>query len=105
MDETDRILMAPKLRAKSQAMLANGSDNCIFRVRAVSSQIGWLETSMADAAGQAVSDVEQLLSWGASESSVAMDNQLRIFESYERGLLATWETPDALISVPTTCSS
>ncbi|HTE86853.1 MAG TPA: hypothetical protein VK821_19235, partial [Dehalococcoidia bacterium] len=99
-DEHDRLLMAPKLRAKSQAISANLPDEEAFRVRAVSSQIGWLETSMADAAAQAVSNVELLLSMGASEGSVAIDHQLKIFESYERGLLATWEMPDALICVP-----
>jgi hypothetical protein len=93
-DEHDRILMAPKLLAKAQAISENGSDGEVFRVRAVSSQIGWLETSMADAAGQAVSDVELLLTSGGPESSVAIDNQLWIFESFECGLLATWETSD-----------
>ena len=81
-------------------MSANRSDQEVFRVRAVSAQIGWLETSMAEAAARAVSNVELLLSTGASEDSVAKDNQLRVFETYERGLLATWETPDALICVP-----
>jgi hypothetical protein len=99
-DEQVRLLMAPKLRAKSAAMSASASDGEIFRVRAVSSQIGWLETSLADAAAQAVSHVELLLSGGAPECSVAIDNQLKVFESYERGLLATWETPAELICVP-----
>jgi hypothetical protein len=53
-------------------------------------------------ADRAVSDIELLLSAGASESSVEIDNQLRIFVSYERGFLATWETTDALICVATT---
>jgi hypothetical protein len=92
--------MAPKLRAKSQPMSAGTSDGELFRVRAVSSQIGWLETSMADAAAVAVSTVELLLSVGGSESSVVVHHQLRVFESYELGLLATWETADALICVP-----
>lgn len=48
-DEHDRILMAPKLLAKFQARSANLSEEA-FRVSAVSSQIDWLETSMADAA-------------------------------------------------------
>jgi hypothetical protein len=48
-DEHDRILTAPKLLAKSRAMSANSSDVEVFRVRAISAQIGWLETSMADA--------------------------------------------------------
>jgi hypothetical protein len=99
-DGHDRMLMAPKLRAKCQAMSANRSAEEVFRVRAVSAQIGWLETSMAEAAAQAVSNVELLLITGASESSMAIDNQFRVFESYEHGLLATWETPDALICVP-----
>ena len=99
-DDHDRMLMAPKLLAKSQARSANLSDDDVFRVRAVSAQIGWLETSMVDAAAQAVANVELLLSTGASEGSVAIDNQLEVFEAYEHGLMATWETPDALICVP-----
>jgi hypothetical protein len=69
-------------------------------VRAVSAQIGWLETSMAEAAAQAVANVELILSPETPADSVAIDNQFRVFESYEHGLLATWETPDALICVP-----
>jgi hypothetical protein len=99
-DEQDRLLMAPKLRAKSAAMSASASDEEVFRVRAVSSQIGWLETSMADAAAEAVFNVELLLCAGASDTSVAIDHQLKVFESYESGLQATWETTDALICVP-----
>jgi hypothetical protein len=57
-DEHDRTLMAPKLLAKSQAISARRSDEEVFRVRAVSSQIGWLETSLADAAAQAISDID-----------------------------------------------
>jgi hypothetical protein len=98
-DEHDRLLMAPKLRAKSRAVSANLSDEGVFRVRAVLSQIGWLETSMADIAAEAISNVELLLRAGASEASVAIDHQLRVFESHERGLLATWETPAELICV------
>jgi hypothetical protein len=95
----DRALMAPKLLAKSQAMSANLSDGDAFRVRAVSAQIGWLETSLAEAAAQAVSNVELLLRTGASEGSMAIDHQLMVFESYEHGLVATWEIPGALICV------
>jgi hypothetical protein len=99
-DEHDRLLMAPKLRAKAEAMSAGTSEGESFRVRAVSSQIGWLETSMAEAAAEAVSDVELLLGAGAAEASVAIDHQLRVFESHECGLLATWETSRALVCVP-----
>ncbi len=93
----DRALMAPKLLAKSQAMSANLSDKEAFRVRAVSAQIGWLETSLAEATAQAISNIELLLRTGASEGSMAIDHQLMVFESYEHGLVATWETPGALI--------
>ncbi len=96
----DRTLMAPKLLAKSQAISANLSAEEVFWVRAVSAQLGWLETSIADAAAQAVSNVELLLSTGVPEGSMAIDHQLKVFESYERGLMATWETPDALFCVP-----
>jgi hypothetical protein len=83
-DENDRILMAPKLLAKFQARSANLPDEEAFRVRAVSSQIGWLETSMADAAAQAVSSVELLLlTSSVSGDATAIDNRLKIFESYE----------------------
>jgi hypothetical protein len=99
-EQCDRMLMAPKLRAKAQAVSANASDQKLFRVRAVSAQIGWLETSLAYVAAQAVSNVDLLLRDGASEDSMAIDNQLLAFESYERGLMATWETPDALMCVP-----
>jgi hypothetical protein len=98
--ERDRTLMAPKLLAKSLARSSNSSDCEVFRVRSVCSQIGWLETSSAEVAAQAVSNVELLLSAGASESSVAIDHQLMVFEVNECGLLATWETADALICVP-----
>jgi hypothetical protein len=98
--ERDRTLMGPKLLAKRQARSSNISDSEVFRVRSVCSQIGWLETSSAEVAAQAVSNVELLLSVGVSESFLAIDHQLRIFESYEHGLLATWETTDALICVP-----
>jgi hypothetical protein len=93
-NEHDRFLVAPKMRAKSQAIAANTSDGEVFRLRAVSSQIGWLKTSIADATAGAVSNIELLLSTRAPEQSVAIDNQLKVFESYERGLMATRETPD-----------
>jgi hypothetical protein len=54
---------------------------------------------MADAAAQAVFNGELLLSAGASEDSVAIDHQLKVFESHKQGLLATWETTAELICV------
>jgi len=101
----DRILMAPKLLAKADAMSANLPNEAIFRIRAVSAQIGWLEASLADAAAQAISNVEALLSMGESDRSVAIDHQLKVFETYENGLMATWETPNAFICVPMTAKT
>ena len=94
----DRLLMAPKLLSKARAMAENASTEAIFQVRAVAAQIGWLETCLPVVAAQAVTDVELLLSSGASKESI--HHQLRVFEAYELGLLATWETPAAIICVP-----
>ncbi len=92
--------MAPKLLSKSRAMAGNASAEAVFEVRAIAAQIGWLETCMPVAAAQAVSNIELFLSSGISEQDGLMLHQLRVFEAYELGLLATWETPDALICVP-----
>jgi hypothetical protein len=46
--------MAPRLLAKRQAPSSNSLDSEVFRVRAVYSQIGWLETSIAEVAAQTV---------------------------------------------------
>ena len=99
-EEKDRLLMAPKLLAKSRATSAAALESDVFRVRAVSAQIGWLETSMADVAAEAVSNVELLIVTGAFEDSALIHHQLRVFEAFECGLCATWETPHGLICVP-----
>jgi hypothetical protein len=99
-EEHDRALMAPKLLAKSKAMAGNASAEAVFKVRAMAAQIGWLETSMPVAAAQAVANVELLLSSGVSQHHEPIHHQLRVFEAYELGLLATWETPSAVICVP-----
>ena len=96
--EHDSALMAPKLLSKARVMAENASAEAVFKVRAVAAQIGWLETCIPVVAAQAVIDVELLLSSGVSEE--AIHHQLRVFEAYELGLLATWETPAAIICVP-----
>jgi hypothetical protein len=92
--------MAPKLLSKSKTMAENAPAEAVFEVRAVSAQIGWLETCVPVAAAQAISNVELFLSSGFSEHGEPIHHQLRVFEAYEHGLLATWETPDAIICVP-----
>jgi len=78
-------------------MAENASAETVFKVRAVAAQIGWLETCIPVVAAQAVTDVELFLSSGASKESI--HHQLNVFEVYELGLLATWETQDAVICV------
>ena len=98
-DDWDRALMAPKLSAKSDAVAAGASADAIFEARAVAAQIGWLETSLPAAAVEALCNVEMLLCSGFSERSMPIYHQLLVFQAWEHGLLATWETPDALICV------
>jgi hypothetical protein len=100
--EHDRALMGPKLLAKSEAMSTGASAKTLFESRAVAAQVGWLETSIAAVAAEAVHNVELLLSSGFSEHDQLIHHQLRVFEAYELGLFATWETPTAIICVPRT---
>jgi hypothetical protein len=86
-EDHDRALMAPKLLAKSRAMAGNASAEAVFEVRAISAQIGWLETSMPVAAAEAVANIERLLSTGFSEHDEPVHHQLRVVEAYELGLL------------------
>jgi hypothetical protein len=95
-------LTAPKLLAKSKAKAGSASVEASFEVRAVAAQIGWLETCVPIAAADAVANVELILSSGLSEHDEPIHDQLRVFEAYELGLLATWETPAAIICVPRT---
>ena len=99
-DEHDRILMAPKLRAISEARRAGASPTELRRVRAACFEIGWLETSLPAVATESICAIEALLGSGAQPGSDAVRDRLRTFEAYELGLLATWETPAELICVP-----
>jgi len=98
--DLDRFLMEPKLLSKARVMAQNASADPVFEVRAVAAQIGWLETCIPVVAAQAVTDIELFCSAGGSEETIR--HQLRVFEAYELGLLATWETPDIVICVPRT---
>jgi len=101
-DEHDRVLMAPKLRAISDARCAGLSRAELRAVRAQCFQMGWLETCMPAVAADAIISIELHLSLGFPERSEPIRHQLRVFEAYELGLLATWETPAELICVPRT---
>jgi hypothetical protein len=59
-----------------------------------------IETSLPGAAAGAIRAVEDLLSTGHAVESMEIYHQLMVCEAFERGLLATWETPDELLCVP-----
>jgi hypothetical protein len=99
-DDHDRMLMAPKLRAISEAKRTGASPTELQRVRAACFEIGWLETSLPAVATESICAIEALLGSGAQPGSDAVRDRLRTFEAYELGLLATWETPAELICVP-----
>jgi hypothetical protein len=44
--------------------------------------------------------IEILLSQGLCKTSEPVHHQLLVFEAFEAGLLATWETPAELVCVP-----
>ena len=92
--------MARKLLSKARVMAENTSVEAVFEVRSVAAQIGWLETCLPVAAAQAVTDIELFLSSGAPKGLI--HHQLEVFEAFQLGLLATWETPDVVICVPRT---
>ena len=99
-DECDRLLMEPKLAFRNKAITASGaSPEAIFQARAVAAQIGWLETSLAAVAVQAILLVE--LAFRRDDRAPDNDRlQLAAFEAWEAGLLATWETSSELVCVP-----
>jgi hypothetical protein len=101
-DEHDLALMAPKLTAKCRVAEARYPPQAVWKTRTVAAQIGWLETSLPAATVDAICAIADLLSAGHTESSQAIYHQLMVFEAYENGLLATWETRDELVCVPVT---
>jgi hypothetical protein len=96
----DRALMVPKLTVKRDPTILDAGPDAAFEARAIAAQIGWLETSIAATAVDALCRIEILLSQGFSEMSKSIHHQLRIFEVFEAGLLATWETPTELVCLP-----
>ena len=101
-DEREANVSAPKRNAKARALASNISTQDVFRTRAISSQIGWLETVIARAAAHSIYQMELLLSLGVSEDDDEINRLLTVLEVRERGLLATWETAEELVCVPVT---
>jgi hypothetical protein len=96
-EEHDLILMAPKLNAISEAKRAGAPPAELRRVRAVCFEIGWLETSLPAVATESICAIEALLASDERPDSDAVRDRVRVFEAYELGLLATWETPSELV--------
>lgn len=74
--EIDRALMVPKLAAKSSAIANGASPPELFVVRAKLAQIGWLETSWAAAAANAIFEIEFALQAAEAEDCRLIDHQL-----------------------------
>lgn len=96
-EEHARALMAPKLSYKARAVASHSRPEQVLEARAFAAEIGWIETSLPGAAAGAIRAVEDLLSAGHAEGSMEICHQMKAFEAFERGLLATWETPDELV--------
>jgi hypothetical protein len=101
-EEHGRALMAPKLAFKARVVASHSDPEAVFKARAVAAETGWIETSMPASAAQAIRAIEDLLSGGHAEGSMEICHQLRVFEAFEHGLLATWETPEEMVCVPVT---
>jgi hypothetical protein len=67
--------LAVEARAEAASMSPEGS----FPSRAISAQIGWLETSLASIAAEAVGNIDLLLRSGADEQSEHIYHQLKSF--------------------------
>lgn len=97
--------MAPKLDLRARAVASRSRPKSVFEARAIAAEIGWIETSLPGAAAGAIRAVEDLLSAGHAEGSMAICHQLRAFDAFEHGLLATWETPVEIVCVPLIASA
>lgn len=105
-DEHGVALMTPKLVYRARAVAFQSGPEAIFKARAIAAEIGRIETSLpGGAAAGAIRAVEDLLSAGQAEGSMAICHQLRVFEAFESGLLATWETPEEIVCVPLIASA
>ena len=86
---------------KARAIASQSRSESTLEARVVAAEIGWIETSLPGAAAGAIRAVEDLLAAGHAEGSMAICHQLMVFEAFEQGLLATWETPEEeLVCVP-----
>jgi hypothetical protein len=81
----------------NQSIASRSRPESIFEARAVAAEIGLIEWSMPGAGVGAIRAVEDLLSAGYAAGSMEICHQLTVFAAFEHGLLASWETPGALV--------
>jgi hypothetical protein len=98
-EEHGRALLAPKLAYKERVISSYSDPKRVLEARSAAAEIGWVETSLPGAAAGAIRAAEDLLSAGYAAGSMEICHQLLVFEAFEHGLLATWETPGALVCV------
>lgn len=91
-------LLGTRLDFRARLTGASPVPAAVFEARVLAAEIGWIETSLPAAAARAIRAVEDLLSAGHAEGSEPIYHQLLVFEAFEQGLLATWETPDELVA-------
>jgi hypothetical protein len=99
--DAERISLAPRRRGSGHLPISNIANNVTARVRRArhgspscsSSTLETTERWKCQVLCRTIAhNVELFLTSGMSGDATAIDNPLRIFESYEGGLLATWET-------------
>ena len=90
-------LLGTRLDFRARLTGASPVPAAVFEARVLAAEIGWIETSLPAVAARAIRAVEDLLSAGHAESSMEICHQLLVFEAFEQGLLATWETPEELV--------
>ena len=98
-EEHARALMTPKLSYKAQAMASLSRPSLIFKARVLAAEIGWIEDFAAGSCGWSDPRRRGPALGGTLADSMEICHQLRVFEAFEYGLLATWETPDELVSL------
>ena len=90
-------LLGKRLDFRARLIGATPDPAAVFEAKLLTAEIGWIESPLPAVAARAIRAVEDLLSAGHSEGSMQICHQLRVFEAFERGLLATWETPHELV--------
>jgi hypothetical protein len=93
-------LLGARLDFRARLIGATPDPAAVFDTEMLAAEIGWIETSLPAVAARAIRAVEDLLSAGRAEGSMEICHQLMVFEAFEHGLLATWETPEELVCLP-----